>query len=86
MISVERDNVRAAPVCLKCVPPATAAKIEQPVTRPDGELAEVHGQQCQAPFAAARALAAAISRSYSTTTALATADQVNLSWTRCQAA
>jgi hypothetical protein len=32
------------------VPPAAAAKIEHTIARPDGEVAEVHGQQCLAPF------------------------------------
>ena len=50
MVSVEGDDVTAAPVYLECVPPAAAAKIEHTIARPDGEVAEVHGQQCPAPF------------------------------------
>ena len=50
VVSVERDDVTATPVYLECVPPAAAAKIEHTIARPDGEVAEVHGQQCPAPF------------------------------------
>ena len=50
VVSVESYDVTAAPVYLECVPPAAAAKIEHTITRPDGEMAEVHGQQCPAPF------------------------------------
>ena len=53
VVGVEGDDVTAAPVYLESVPPAAAAKIEHTIARPDGEVAEVHGQQCPAPFSEA---------------------------------
>ena len=54
VVGVERDDAGAAPVDLEGVPPGAAAKIEHPVAWPDGEPAEVHGQQCRSLREAAR--------------------------------
>src|SRR5215475_1743239 len=92
VIGVEGDHFRAAPVGLEGMPPGAAAEIQQAVARPDGEVAEINGQQGSAPFTpvppagGCPARRAAIARWYSATVARATAGQANRSWTRCQAA
>src|SRR5262249_38069416 len=50
VVGIEGDHRRAAPVGLVRVPPATATEVQQTVVRPDGEAAEINGQQGSAPF------------------------------------
>src|ERR1017187_7574466 len=73
-VQVERDHVRAAPVYLERMPPATASHVEHAVARPDREPGEVNGQH-----------AGSMTSRYWSAVARATADQANRSRARSSA-
>ena len=88
VISVQRDDLGAAPRGLKRVPAGAAPEVEEPRSRLDGQSCEVNGQHGAASPAcrAAGARLAAIARRYSATVALATAGHAKRSATRASAA